>query len=48
MAGINSVIESKKIKSMIDLLNEPGIGLVTMENFFSFIMGEDAQKSLFD
>ena len=45
---ITTVIESKSIKSMIDLINEPGIGLVTMEKCFSFIMRGESQKSLFD
>ncbi len=45
---ISTVIESKSIKSMIELINEPGIGLVTMEKCFSFIMRGELQKSLFD
>lgn len=45
---ITTVIENKSIKSMIDLINEPGIGLVTMEKCFSFIMRGEAQTSLFD
>ncbi len=45
---VSTVIESKKIKSMIDLINEPGIGLVTMEKCFSFIMKGESQKLLFD
>ena len=45
---ISTVIESKSIKSMIDLINEPGIGLVTMEKCYSFIMRSESQKSLFD
>lgn len=45
---ISTVIECKSIKSMIDLINEPGIGIVTMEKCFSFIMRGDSQKSLFD
>ncbi|MBK7887250.1 MAG: macro domain-containing protein [Bacteroidetes bacterium] len=45
---ISTVVESKTIKSMIDLINEPGIGLVTMERCFSFIMRGELQKSLFD
>ena len=45
---ITTVIENKSIKSMINLINEPGIGLVTMEKCFSFIMRGEAQTSLFD
>ena len=44
---ISTVIESKSIKSMIDLINEPGIGLVTMEKCFSFIMSGESKKTLF-
>ena len=46
--SISKVIESNSIKSMIDLINEPGIGLVTMEKCFSFIMRGESQKTLFD
>jgi hypothetical protein len=44
---ISAVIESKSIKSMIDLINEPGIGIVTMEKCFSFIMRGEIQGLLF-
>lgn len=44
---ISTVIESQSIKSMIELINEPGIGLVTMEKCFSFIMRGESQNSLF-
>ena len=44
---ISTVIESKSIKSMIDLINEPGIGLVTMEKCFSFIMSGGTQYILY-
>jgi len=45
---ISSVIANKSIKSMIGLINEPGIGLVTMEKCFSFIMKGESQISIFD
>lgn len=45
---ISTVLEVGQIKSMIDLINAPGIGLVTMEKCFSFIMSGDLQKTLFD
>ncbi len=48
ISTISTAIESKEIKSMIDLINEPGIGLVTMEKCFSFIMRGEPQKSLFE
>jgi O-acetyl-ADP-ribose deacetylase (regulator of RNase III) len=35
---ISNIIEKGEVKSMIDLINEPGIGLVTMERCYSFIM----------
>ncbi len=35
---ISHVIQSGKIRSMIDFINEPGIGLKTMEQCFSFVM----------
>jgi O-acetyl-ADP-ribose deacetylase (regulator of RNase III) len=44
---ISTVIESQSIKSMIELINEPGIGLVSMEKCFSFIMRGESQNSLF-
>ena len=44
---ISTVIESKSIKSMIDLINEPGIGLVTMEKCFSFVMKNNNSNLLF-
>jgi len=47
VSTISKVIENKVTKSMIDLINEPGIGLVTMEKCFSFIMRGEPQKSLF-
>jgi O-acetyl-ADP-ribose deacetylase (regulator of RNase III) len=46
--SISSVIKSGSIKSMIDLIKEPGIGLVTMEKCFSFIMKGEVQQSMFD
>lgn len=42
------VIDAKKIQSMIDLISEPGIGLKTMEQCFSFVMKNNAQLNLFD
>lgn len=39
---ISDVILSGKIQSMIDLINEPGIGLKTMEQCFSFVMNSNS------
>lgn len=45
---ISDVIESGRVKSMINLINEPGIGLVTMESCYSFVMRDQAPSTLFD
>lgn len=45
---ISSAIEGGRIKSMIGLINEQGIGYVTLEKCFSFIMRNEFQGSLFD
>lgn len=44
---ISTVIETKAIKSMIDLINAPGIGLVTIEKCYSFIMRGKIQGEIF-
>ena len=45
---ISSAIDSGRIKSMIGLIDEPGIGFVTLEKCFSFVMKEESQGLLFD
>jgi len=44
---ISDCIISKKALSMIALINEPGIGLKTMEQCFSFVMKNHNQTNLF-
>lgn len=46
---ITKVVESGKIKSMIGLINEKGIGIKTMEKCFHFVMNnKNIQPLLFD
>jgi O-acetyl-ADP-ribose deacetylase (regulator of RNase III) len=47
---INSIsfcISSQKNSSMISLINEPGIGLKTMEQCFTFVMKSNIKSTLF-
>lgn len=48
IATISKVVESGRISSMIGLINEPGIGLKTMEQCFSFVMKFSPTANLFD
>ena len=47
--NITAVLDSGRVKSMIGLINERGIGIKTMEKCFEFVMSEKIiQKRLFD
>lgn len=45
---IDSVVKSNEVRSMIALINYPGIGLKTMECCFKIVMNYRHESSLFD
>ncbi len=46
---VTIVLQERNVTSMIGLINEPGIGIKTMEKCFAFVMSDNSglQKSLF-